>query len=170
MLKKVRVLPPGWARPVGCVKNRLMMTNKVLLPKQYYKQICRHAERVYPEECCGLLLGESIGGTKSVHHIIETENEAEDTPHRRYCIPPKALFDAERLVREKGWEVLGVYHSHPDHPARPSDFDRERAILQYEYIILSVLGGRAAEMSCWSLRDPDPAFEREDLRVTPSAL
>ena len=137
----------------------------LVLPKLLYQQICSHAERVYPAECCGLLLGETVGETKSVHNIIETENDAGDMPRRRYCIPPKALFDAERLVREKGWEVLGVYHSHPDHPARPSEFDRERAILQYEYLILSVLEGFAAEMSCWTLRDPDSTLNREDLCV-----
>jgi len=138
----------------------------VVVPKLLYEQICRHAEEVYPEECCGLMLGEATGEIKSVWDIMETENDAEDMRHKRYCIPPKALFDAENFVREKGWEVLGVYHSHPDHPAQPSEYDRDRAILHFEYIIVRVAKGRAAEASCWILRDWDSAFEREDLLIS----
>jgi proteasome lid subunit RPN8/RPN11 len=138
----------------------------VILPKPLYKQMCRHAEWAYPEECCGLLLGVMKGKNKSVRHIVETENEAEVKRHRRYCVPAKAFIDAESIALEKGWEILGVYHSHPDHPAKPSVFDLERAILHFEYIIVHVAKGRATKSSCWILRDWDSEFERENLRIS----
>lgn len=136
------------------------------MPKLLYQQMHRHAESAYPSECCGLLLGEATGQIKSVRHIMETDNDVEELKHKRYCIPPKALLAAENLVREKVWEVLGVYHSHPDHPARPSAFDRERAIPYFEYIIVGVSKGHATETSCWIIREEDSAFEREELLIS----
>jgi proteasome lid subunit RPN8/RPN11 len=147
------------------MKNHLLIMQMVILPKLLYEQICRHAERTYPEECCGLLLGEVTGKVKSVLNILETDNEAEDRRHRRYCVPPKAFIDAENTVREKGWEILGVYHSHPDHPAEPSAHDRERAVLHFEYVIVRVAKGRATKATCWILRDWDSEFEKENLRI-----
>ena len=137
----------------------------VVIPKPLYKQICRHAEESYPEECCGLLLGERAGSVKSVRTVLATENDAEALRHKRYRIPPKALLDAENRVKEKGWEVLGAYHSHPDHAPHPSEYDRERAILNFEYIIVEVRKGRAEEAGCWILGDSDSGFAREDLLI-----
>ncbi len=138
----------------------------VVLPKRLYQQIQHHAERAYPSECCGLLLGETKGQCKSVRRIMETENDAVEMKHKRYCIPPKALLAAENLVREKGWDVLGVYHSHPDHPPRPSEFDRKRAILYFEYIIVGVSKGRVTETGCWIMKKEESEFESEELLIS----
>jgi proteasome lid subunit RPN8/RPN11 len=138
----------------------------VILPKVLYEQICRHAEGVYPAECCGLLLGEVEGGVKSIREIRETENIAHNQMNKRYCIPPKALLDAENYVREKGWQVIGAYHSHPDHSSKPSEFDRKRALVHFEYIIVSIQGGRVDEMACWVLHDWSASFEREELSTS----
>ncbi len=91
---------------------------------------------------------------------------AEDFRQSRYLIAPADLLEAENIASRQGWEVIGVYHSHPDHSARPSEFDRERAILHYSYIILSVTGGQAGELSCWTLRDWDSPFDLEELRIS----
>ena len=138
----------------------------IALPKRLYKQIQQHAESAYPTECCGLLLGKVKGKDKYVHHIMETENDAEGLKRRRYCVPPQSLLAAENLSREKGREVFGVYHSHPDHPAKPSEFDRECAIPYFEYIIVSISKGRITEMNCWFLAEEKAAFEREELLIS----
>jgi proteasome lid subunit RPN8/RPN11 len=137
----------------------------VVLPKPFYEQICLHAEAAYPEECCGLLLGQTAGANQLVGDVWETENVAEAKRHRRYCVPPEALLAADNHARKMGWEVLGVYHSHPDHPAEPSRFDRTRAIVQFQYLIVSVLNGQVADMKCWILQDWDDTFESEKLCV-----
>jgi len=137
----------------------------VILPKLFYEQICLHAEAAYPEECCGLLLGKTTGNDKSIEDVWETENVAEAQRNRRYCVPPRALLDADNQVRKKGLEVIGVYHSHPDHSAEPSRFDRTRALIQFRYLIVSILDGQVAEMKCWILQDLDSTFECEKLRI-----
>jgi proteasome lid subunit RPN8/RPN11 len=138
----------------------------IAIPKILHEQICRYAEGAYPNECCGLLLGEISGTLKSVVKVWETENVAEDGRHNRYRIPPLELLKAENFVTERGWEILGVYHSHPDHPARPSEFDRTHAILHYSYVILRVIQGRAGKLTCWTLRDWNSAFDPEELRIS----
>ena len=113
-----------------------------------------------------MLLGEMKGEDKTVRQILETENVAEGDRHTRYCVPPKAFMDADNIAREQGWEILGVYHSHPDHPAEPSAYDRERAILQFEYIIVRVAKGLPAEANCWILKDRDSELDRENLLIS----
>jgi proteasome lid subunit RPN8/RPN11 len=75
------------------------------------------------------------------------------------------MLEAENLVRERRWDVVGVYHSHPDHPAHPSKFDREHAILHYSYIIVSVTKDQAGDMSCWTFGG-DSRFRPDELRVS----
>jgi proteasome lid subunit RPN8/RPN11 len=137
----------------------------VILPKPLYEKISLHAEADYPEECCGLLLGQKKGSNKLVRDVWKTENVAEAMRHKRYCVPPRALLDADNHAGKKGWEVLGVYHSHPDHPAEPSRFDRNRAIVQFRYIIVDVRNGQVAEMKCWILHEWDATFECEKLFI-----
>lgn len=141
----------------------------LLITKLLHEEICRCAENAYPNECCGLLLGESAGVLKSVKSIWKTENIALNE-FNRYSIPPIELLKAENFVRDHGWEVLGVYHSHPDHPARPSKFDREHAILHYSYVILRVTQGQVREVTCWKLVDWDSSFDPEELRISGQSL
>jgi proteasome lid subunit RPN8/RPN11 len=141
----------------------------LIISKLLHEKICHSAENAYPNECCGLLLGESEGILKSVKSIWETENAAENKSNR-YIIPPIELLKAENFVRDCGWEVLGVYHSHPDHTAKPSKFDREHAILFYSYLILRVTQGRAGEAKCWQLADWDSSFDPEELRISSQPL
>ena len=92
--------------------------------------IYAHGEAAYPEECCGILIGpqpKSGGDAIVIAEIRSEENEREDASrHNRYVISPQALLQAQRTAREQDMEILGYYHSHPDHPARPTEFDREQ--------------------------------------------
>lgn len=126
-----------------------------------------HAERDYPNECCGALLGRAGAGpapgvTKWVLALEPAGNrrEAEDAP-RRFLITADDYRAIERVARQKSLDVLGFYHSHPDHPARPSEYDREHALPSYSYVIVSVRDGRADELTSWTLDDDRRAFSSE---------
>lgn len=135
-----------------------------------------HAERTYPEECCGLLLGEITATGKRVVEVWETENAwspetAEDlsalnslTKERRYVIHPKELLRAQKQGRDRQLTIIGIYHSHPDHPAIPSECDRQYAWAEYSYIIVAVEQGQATHLTNWSL-DETHHFQPETLVI-----
>ena len=129
--------------------------------------IREHAERDYPHECCGALLGRAGSaprpdGTKWVLALepVENRREAEAAP-RRFLISADDYRGIERSAREKSLEVVGFYHSHPDHPARPSEYDREHALPSFSYVIVSVQSGRSGELTSWTLDDDRAAFSAE---------
>jgi len=126
-------------------------------------EIRREGERAYPAECCGVLAGRP-GENREVIRFMPVVNRRTDDPHR-YLISPNDLRRAEAEVREAGLEVLGFYHSHPDHPAVPSAFDAEHAWPWYSYIIVRVDRGRAAEVSSWQLMDDRSAMSLESIEV-----
>ncbi|MGH7508328.1 MAG: Mov34/MPN/PAD-1 family protein [Gemmatimonadales bacterium] len=127
------------------------------------EEIRAEGERAYPAECCGLLVGRS-GEAKEVLRLVPTMNRRTDNPHR-YLISPDDLRRTEAGLRSSGLEVLGCYHSHPDHPAAPSAFDTEQAWPWYSYIIVQVNGGRAGELRSWVLDDDRSAMRPEPLDV-----
>ena len=129
--------------------------------------IGRHGEAGYPNEICGLLIGERRGGDKVVREVIPVENawEAIDEQHRRFLIEPEVLLREERRLRGTGREILGFYHSHPDHPAEPSETDREFAWPSYSYVIQEVRGGRAVAALSWVLKDDRAGYNREAIAV-----
>jgi len=124
-----------------------------------------HGRSTYPEECCGLLLGEAEGTAKSVRDLRAMRNTREDSPKNRYLIDPRELLDAEREARARKLDIVGVYHSHPDHPARPSEFDREHAFPWYSYIVVRVAAGEPGELTSWVLRDDRSAFDAEEIEI-----
>ena len=125
--------------------------------------IGRHAERTYPEECCGFLLGEAQGGVTNVDRIVPAANERRDSRHNRFVMNPETVLAAHKEARAAGLTVVGYYHSHPDHPAEPSEFDREHAWPGLSYLIVSVRGGQAERARSWRLRDDRERFEEERL-------
>jgi len=130
----------------------------LVLTSEQRTLIEREGCRAYPSECCGVLLGRDEPSARRVVEVRPLANDFEaDQRHRRFSITPQALLEAERESADQGLLVLGFYHSHPDHPARPSEFDREHAWPFYSYVIVSVEGGRAGEMTSWVL---DEACER----------
>jgi proteasome lid subunit RPN8/RPN11 len=135
----------------------------LMISDQLLESIREHGKRAYPNECCGVLLGRMENSRKSVVELRPMENAREDSPRNRYLISPRDLLEAEKAARALGLDIVGVYHSHPDHPARPSEFDREHAFPWYSYIIVSVRGGEPLDLTSWTLRDDRSAFDAEDL-------
>lgn len=126
-------------------------------------EIRREGESAYPAECCGVL-GGRIGENKEVLRLVPMVNRRTDDP-RRYLISPDDLLRVTIDLRRSSLEVLGYYHSHPDHPAEPSAFDSGHAWPWYSYIIVRVDRGRAAELTSWVLEEDCGAMHQESLEV-----
>jgi proteasome lid subunit RPN8/RPN11 len=143
--------------------------------------IRRHGEETYPHECCGAL----VGRDGRVSDVVPLPNTTEEGPRRRFLVRPSDYRDAERRASELGAELLGFYHSHPDHPARPSQYDLDHAWPTFAYIIVSVAGdglprrsadlsrqsakgatadgATAGDMTVWYLRDDRSTFDEGTL-------
>jgi proteasome lid subunit RPN8/RPN11 len=121
--------------------------------------IRRHGEETYPHECCGAL----VGGNGSADAVVELPNTTEEGPRRRFLVRPSDYRLAEQRAGDLGAELLGFYHSHPDHPARPSQYDLDHAWPTFAYVIVSVAAGAAADMTVWWLKDDRTIFEKGEL-------
>jgi proteasome lid subunit RPN8/RPN11 len=121
--------------------------------------IRRHGEQTYPHECCGALVGKGDVVTQAV----ELPNTTEEGPRRRFLVRPSDYMIAEKRASELGGELLGFYHSHPDHPARPSQFDLDHAWPNFHYVIVAVASAVSAAMTAWFLKDDRSSFEEGDL-------
>jgi proteasome lid subunit RPN8/RPN11 len=153
----------------------------IRLKPEQLRSIHSHGEREYPNECCGMLLGRADGDSKEVLEVVPLRNLRHDSvraqellplddPGReseknRFLIDPLDQLRVEKDAIARGLEVLGYYHSHPDHPARPSNYDREHAWPWYSYIILSVERGRADEMTSWVLSEDRARFDPEPVNL-----
>jgi proteasome lid subunit RPN8/RPN11 len=140
----------------------------ITLGSEWEEAVRSEGERTYPDECCGILLGriESVpsGENRLVEEIIPIDNAREETEqYHRFRIEPEDLLKAEKEARRQNREVLGFYHSHPDHPARPSDYDREHALPFYSYVILELFEGRAGKLTSWILSDDRSEFTEEKI-------
>ncbi len=138
--------------------------NRLLITPDHLRAIDRHGEQTYPEECCGFLIGkpgEAGEETTVVERLLPVANERQDSRHNRYVINPETVLAAHKEARAAGANVVGYYHSHPDHPSRPSDFDREHAWPGLSYLIVSIQGGRAADARSWRLADDRDRFDEE---------
>jgi len=145
------------------------------LGAEWEKAIRAEGEKAYPNECCGIMLGKvedvvksgdgnSSGVMRTVAGIIPIENSREEAEqYHRFEIQPEDLMLAELAARKEGRDVLGFYHSHPDHPAEPSDFDREHALPFYSYIIESVEKGRTVNVRSWELAPDREKFLEEEI-------
>jgi proteasome lid subunit RPN8/RPN11 len=132
------------------------------IPAEILSQIQRNGQLAYPEEGAGLLLGFADAGRKQVNAIIELPNSREDgARHNRYLITPQAILKGEQQALALGMDIIGVFHSHPDHPNQPSDFDREWAMPWYSYLITSVINGVAIESRSWRLLEDRSSFVEE---------
>jgi proteasome lid subunit RPN8/RPN11 len=134
------------------------------LPGALADEIRRHGETAYPAECCGVLVGRVDGESKEVVRLSPAINRRTDDLHR-YLIAPDDLRRLELDVRAAGQEIVGYYHSHPDHPARPSVFDAEHAWPWYSYLIVRIELGRGSDMASWVLDDERPVMQPESLDV-----
>ncbi|HXE58969.1 MAG TPA: M67 family metallopeptidase [Gemmatimonadales bacterium] len=126
-------------------------------------RIRRQAERAYPAECCGAIAGRPAPLKEAVR-LFPLRNRRTDDP-RRYLIDADQLRRVDAAVRAAGWEIIGFYHSHPDHPPEPSAYDVEHAWPWYSYLIAAVERGRADRLASWVLADDRSAMRPEALEV-----
>jgi len=135
------------------------------LSKDVLKQIHAHGEQAYPEEGAGFLLG-ADGSERAVKTIVPLANSREDAArHNRYLITPEDYIEAELEADRLGLSLIGVFHSHPDHPNRPSEFDRDWAQPFFSYIITSVDSGKAIESRSWRLLEDRSQFVEEKIQT-----
>ena len=160
------------------------------LSSDHIQAIRNHAEQVYPEECCGLMLGQmgltdeadaqvskravvelwpvtNAWGEEAKESMVVVNGDTAEqsfTAERRYWIDPKDMLAAQKYGRSHQLQIIGIYHSHPDHPAVPSECDRACAWSDYSYIIVSVTNGQAADVLSWTL-DSHHQFQSEVLKV-----
>jgi proteasome lid subunit RPN8/RPN11 len=123
-----------------------------------------HGRDAFPHECCGALLGRN----GEVHEVFALPNTTEEGPRRRFLVRPDDYRAAEKRARETGFELLGFYHSHPDHPARPSQYDLDHAWPSFSYVIVSVMGGEDKLLTSWRLKDDRSTFDEENVQITKS--
>jgi len=137
---------------------------QIKLSGQDIIKIRKHGEVDYPNECCGFLLGKIDNNTRMVSHTKPVVNSREqENRYNRYYIPPEEYMRVERRAREEGLDVIGIYHSHPDAEARPSQYDLDHSWPFYSYIIVSVKNQQAIEMTSWRLKDDRSAFDQEQI-------
>lgn len=139
------------------------------IPQFAYSAIRSHGEETYPHECCGVLLGSMDGDARIVTSTARCGNTRNDSPHNRYHIDPKQLVRIQREGRERGEDIVGFYHSHPDHPARWSQTDLAEAHwIGCSYVITSVEKGKAAITNSFELagtEESDKKFMNEKIEV-----
>ncbi|MCL5033641.1 MAG: M67 family metallopeptidase [Bacteroidetes bacterium] len=133
--------------------------------RELARRMEEHGQKTYPEECCGILLGSTDGDETVILDVVEIDNLQEDNRRRRFLITPKQYLQAERAASERNLQLLGFYHSHPDHPAIPSEFDREHALPWFTYIVLSVAYGEAKVMTAWFLSESRDRFNETPLSI-----
>ncbi|MEO0947741.1 MAG: M67 family metallopeptidase [Cyanobacteria bacterium J06641_5] len=157
----------------------------LVLTANQQQQLQAACEAAYPEEGCGLLLGRRDRDRNCVLEVRPTANVWDETAagefteiasiprdcsrRHNFAIAPTELLRAQKETRARGWEILGVFHSHTDAPAQPSEFDRAIAWSEYSYVILSVMAGHAIDWRCWQL-DMAGKFQAELWAIVPSSL
>jgi len=135
------------------------------LTPEHDQVIRAHAQADYPHECCGFLLGTSDADIVTVHKAQPAANTRTDSPRNRFEINPDELVKVDRAARQNQLSVVGFYHSHPDAPAVPSNFDREHAWPGYCYVIVSVQTGQAKAMRNWLLDDDRTQFSEDAITL-----
>ena len=133
------------------------------LPANLLEAIRSHGREAYPEECCGALIGQRQDGAVSVVRVERLPNAREGDRRRRYVIAPEDYVRVEESADREGLSLVGFYHSHPDHPAVPSEYDREHALPFFHYLVLAVAGGQPGEAAAWILEENRNVFAKEEL-------
>ena len=142
--------------------------NKLVLTPDQVRQIEEEGAQTYPNECCGIMIGHDISDGACTRRIVEqlvpmpnVWDAAEQK--RRFAIDPLALMKAEKSAAATGQVVIGFYHSHPDHPARPSETDRQYGWPFYSYVIVSIAQGKPADLTSWLLDEQTESFVKQDI-------
>lgn len=141
-------------------------TAELKLTSALLEAIHDHARRSYPDECCGALFGTLDGEARVVTGLQELENSWDPVERRRrFLITPAEYMRVEREADARGLTLLGFYHSHPDAPPRPSEFDREHAWPWFIYPIVGVNGGEPVELRAWQLQSDRAGYDEVDISI-----
>ena len=139
----------------------------ITIANEQLNEIREHGVRDYPYECCGLLLGRFRAEGKVVTETYPISNAREESAKRnRFLIEPKELMRGEQYARSRDLEVVGFYHSHPDSPAVPSQYDLEHAWPTYSYIIVSTRADQAGDLFSWEQEADRSKFNQEELKMS----
>jgi proteasome lid subunit RPN8/RPN11 len=136
-----------------------MSSQRLTITSAVDTAIRQHGQETYPHECCGAL----VGRDGAVTDVVALPNTTDEGPRRRFMVRPSDYQLAERRATELGGELLGFYHSHPDHPARPSQYDLDHAWPTFAYIIVAVAEGVSQDMTVWYLQEDRSRFEEGSL-------
>ena len=136
------------------------------ITRELLLQIDSEAEKGYPDECCGFIVGTLTDPqNKTAETIIPCENQFDDNEKfHRFLIRPEEMLKVQRNAARSGKDIIGFYHSHPDHRAIPSEYDREHALPVYSYVIASAVNGKTVETLCWTL-DEESRFQSEEINI-----
>jgi proteasome lid subunit RPN8/RPN11 len=139
---------------------------KIRMSAELAEKIRQHGIETYPHECCGALLGKDENGERrEIVAVLGLANQRDDSPRNRFSVAPRDVIDADKAAQANGLEVVGWYHSHPDHPAKPSEYDREHAWPWYSYVIVKVEKGQAREMTSWRLNEDRKEYQEERIEL-----
>ena len=138
------------------------------LSSEFRSRIEAEGAAAFPNECCGILIGRDLSTADGKRRIVErlepgTNVFQADERYHRFSIDPRVQLKAEREAEKQGKAVVGFYHSHPNHPARPSEYDREHGWPFYSYVIVSIMDGRPADLTSWVLNQQTNQFEKQEV-------
>lgn len=156
--------PDGGRRPADRRRAGSSASGTIVaIPVAAIDLMKQEARRGYPEEVCGVLAGRVENGMRNVARAIPVDNARVDERARRYVIDADTLRRIERQLESEGLDVIGFYHSHPDHPAVPSTFDRDHSWPWYTYVILAIRSGEFVAARAWQLADDRSHFDETDI-------
>ena len=135
----------------------------IRIESEPWKVMVAHARRTYPNECCGAMVGSTDGETKTVREAIELRNAFEGAQAARYELRPEDLLAADRAARERGMDLIGIYHSHPDCDAYFSTTDLQNSCPWYSFVVLSIQKGDFHHANSWLPNVDQTAAEKEEL-------
>jgi proteasome lid subunit RPN8/RPN11 len=136
----------------------------IKIPASILRDIYKHTESSYPNECCGLMIGTTDTEQNHTVHAFRTcRNLNVERARDRYLMDPTDQLRIQREFENSPWDIIGIYHSHPDHPSRPSQTDTDAAFEGYSYVIISVQKGTVASAQSWVLNDSEKKFYEEPL-------
>jgi proteasome lid subunit RPN8/RPN11 len=133
----------------------------LVIQEDALQRMQKHAASTFPEECCGFIFGEEKDGQRTVTQATEVDNSKEGDKRRRFEISPLTYLKAEQYAEKHGLTLLGVYHSHPQHPAIPSEHDLKQAVPFFSYPIISVQDGQIDHLRSWQLDDEGKFVEEK---------
>ena len=142
-----------------------MSAGRLTVREEMLRRIHAHGVETYPYECCGALLGRDRDGSREVVDLMPLKNRRDDSPRNRFEVTADDVRLAEKTATEKRLELIGWYHSHPDAPARPSEYDRDHAWPWYSYLIVSIHQGVARDTTSWRLQDDRSAYHPEPIET-----